>query len=189
MAGPPTAAFSQLRVRWEGTSLPYGALTTHGITTPTGPFADVQLAIADFAGILLEQLSGDVNIPYIDWKVGPEATGPTFRQVVGLAGDLAKPTAPPNATILVRATVAGVSGRFAGRFNLPGADETQIDGAGNLFDVYGGEINNKVDDAYEALAAVGGDPVVFSEAGGDPRPVEAFNVQLKMATQRRRLRR
>lgn len=189
MAGPPTPAFSQLTCRYTGIALPHGAATTHGFTTPAGPLADVLDAIEQFGVDLAVALTAEVTLLNITWKVGPEATGPSQLVDVGVAGSQTGSTAPPQVANLVHLRPAGVSGRFAGRFYLPGVNELSVAQDGQLTVPYAGAVLAAVEQAYSAMDAVGATPVIFPADASDPRPVEAINVSTRCATQRRRLRR
>lgn len=189
MAGPPTAAFSQLIVRYGGTGLPHGAVTTHGITTPVGDIGDVLLAIEGAATEFAACMASSVTILDVLWKVGPEATGPSTVVPVGIIGSSADPQCPPQVAYLIRLPVVGLSGRFAGRFYLPGCIEPEINHAGLMNPGLFTAVQNAALDFYADLATVGSEPVVFSTVSSDPRTVDAVQAQLQVGTVRRRNRR
>lgn len=189
MAGPPTSAFSQLAVRYTGVGLPFPAITTHGFTSPTSPLGDVLLAIVEFGGLIAEALSTFVTVDSVSWKVGPVATGQSTNVPVNAAGSVVGGVAAANCAALVRVSALDISGRFHGRFYLPGLPEFAIDDSSNITTDHMLTLQGAVDDAYAAVLAVGMEPRVFSSVSSDPRTVEAVNVQRRVSTQRRRMRR
>ena len=189
VAGPPSPAFSQLTVRYTGSSLPFGAVTTHGVTTPVGALDDVILQIHDAAQSLGSCLTPDVTVDDVLWKVGPEATGPSILIDVGQVGVRSGSAAPPNVANLVRLPVVGLSGRYGGRFYLPGVAEEDVNPNGTLEPDYAAAVLGGVESFYELLEEVEALPRVFSSNGGDPREVASVQVALRVASQRRRNRR
>jgi len=189
MAGPPTAAFSQITLRYGGSALPFGAVTTHGFTTPTGDLNDILDGIANFADEMRQALTNDVEIEDALWKVGPVATGQTIILPLGLTGGQGAPAAPPNVATLVRLSALDISGRFAGRFYLPGVNEAGVSANGLLS---GGQLDlvqASVLAAYAAIGLVGAEPRVFSSVSSDPRIVESIQTQQRVGSQRKRNRR
>lgn len=189
MAGPPTAAFSQLIVNYTGIGVPLGAKTTHGITTPQGPIGDVLLAIGAAGLDLSGACTAGITIESIDWKVGPVATGPTVNVPVQINGARPGETAPPQVATLVRLPVVGATNRLAGRFYIPGVSEGSISAGGVLDNAFIDSAQGAVEAFYATLLSVGSEPRVFSSLSSDPREVVAVQVQPLVATQRRRLRR
>lgn len=189
MAGPPTAAFSQLTVRYTGVGLPFPAVTTHGFTTSSSPIGDVTDAIATFGDELAQAISTFVTVDSILWKVGPVATGQSVVVGVNHPGEVVGGMAPANTAALVTLSLADVSGRFHGRFYLPGMVEFGIDDSSNLTTDHQTTIQAAVATAYAAVSLVGMEPVVFSSVSSDPTAVEAVLTQRRVSTQRRRMRR
>lgn len=186
---PP--GFAQINFIFGGSTLPTGAMCTQGIVAPeigtiTAYMADLSLA----AATLHEQISGDNCIlETVEVKMGPNATGPTFSEVVNQAGGQGVNTTPPGVSVLVRKTPDGVSNRFAGRVFWPSPAEAEVDSAGSIqgpeFDQY--------QDAFDAfggfLVTANTAPVILRAASSDPTNQLGYEVQLIVGTQRRRQRR
>lgn len=189
MAGPPTASFSQLICRWTGPQVPFGAVTTHGFTTPVGDINDVLDAIILFAEEIVVGLSNQVTLSEIDWKVGPVATGQTVTVTTNKQGGQTTPAATPQVAYLVNLVPTGISGRFGGRFYLPGVGEGAVDQTGALDPSAYEIIQGGVLAAYAAMDVVSAEPRIFPVGSSDPRAVEAVLLSGRVATQRRRVRR
>lgn len=189
MAGPPSAAFSQLIVRWTGAALPFPAITTHGFTTPVGEVGDVLSTIEGAVGALRSYASTFVTAESVTWKVGPVATGQSVTLPINLPGLTVGGVAPANVAALVSLAATDISGRFHGRFFLPGIVEFGIDDSSNLTNDHRATIQDAVDDFYTIMAEVEAEPRVFSTISSDPRTVENITVQRRVSTQRRRMRR
>lgn len=169
--------------------LPFGAATTHGFTTPVGDLTAVTDAITAFADALAFKLITGIQIPSVTWKVGPEATGPSVEIAVNAVGSESGSPATPNTAYLVNLPVVGMSGRFGGKFFLPGVAEGSVNGDGGLVGAFQTSLQSAVVDAYNAMATVSSQPFVFPANGGDPHEVDAVLVNTRAATQRRRMRR
>lgn len=189
MAGPPTSAFSQVTLRWTGSALPYGAVTTHGFTVPTAGAGELTDALSDFASRMRECVAQAVTLEDLILKRGPVATGPSVLLSVGLTGTQVAEPLPPQVASLVRLTVADVSSRFAGRFYLPPSTENATDGGGLINGGTYEAMQTSITEAYAALAEVGMAPRIFSADSSDPRIVESVLLQRRFGSQRRRNRR
>lgn len=190
MAGPPTAAFGQLNFIFGGAALPYGAAVTMGIQWPTDPPATFLTDLgAVMEPIVQGTLSTDHTLVQIDLKRGPVATGPTYSLPYGEVGLQGTNAAPPAVAGLIHKRVADLTQRLGGRFYWPmGVDESVID-AGVLNPATRAVWQGHFQDLYEFLVAEGAEPQVFPYNSSDPRTVSVFDVDARVATQRRRQRR
>lgn len=192
---PIPAGFAQANFIYTGTSVPTGAEWTLGLElgiSITDPEAAADaLDVAYGLSGLAANLGTGCNLTSILVKFGPDATGPSHTETVSQvgAGGLA---GPPNAAFLVnKVTLAG--GRAGrGRFFMPCVPEANVDNAGvlgagvvtafqddlNLF--YSGVVDR---DLFPTLLHGVGSPIP------SPTSIIGFQLQAKVATQRRRLRR
>lgn len=189
MAGPPTAAWSQLTWLWGGPAVPTGraAFTLgirHGADAP-----DILDAAETLFDDLEPVLSASLRCDEVRLKQGPVATGPTFVRPIGEFCDNGAEMAGPQVAVLVDKRVTGVSGRYGGRLYLPGLTEAGSAPGGQVLPDTRSALQDIFDSFYALLSGLGCDPAVFPSTGGDPREVESFQVQARLATQRRRLRR
>lgn len=187
--GPSTPSEALLTFNFGGVALPNGADTSLGLAADPASWNDPgwQADLLDATRDLVQlTCTNQVNLNSIDIKVGPVATGPTYTVTAGVPGATGTETVPPNTSMLVRKTVAGVSTKLMGRMYWPGTSEGNVLGNGNLsnFANYQTAWTNYFGALVGPLAAV---PLVFT--AGDPRDVTGLTLQSRVATQRRRLRR
>ncbi|HKZ21565.1 MAG TPA: hypothetical protein VJQ57_15850 [Acidimicrobiia bacterium] len=99
---------------------------------------------------------------------------------------------PPNTSVLVKKVTALVGRKHQGRMYLPAPRADGTNDGGLLTAAEAGIFQTAVDDWLGVIqsAAYFGAPVILHqfEADGDPTVIEAFVVQPRVATQRRRLR-
>jgi hypothetical protein len=112
------------------------------------------------------------------------------------AGGDASETLPPNSAYLVRKRTDLAGRRGRGRFYIPCPDETQVDRNGFIAGAWITAIQANLDDMHAAYASVPGGavvPVVLHRSEGAgiepvPTPIESFQLDGRIATQRRRMR-
>ena len=78
------------------------------------------------------------------------------------------------------------------RYSLPGIPEVEVDSAGAIGGTYLAASQSHVDDYYEGLVTAGLIPVLLHAEGSPvttPIEITSHEVDAKVATQRRRLRR
>lgn len=189
MAGPPSATFAQVTWRFGGSALPRGAACTLGVTTPLGGLTALGTVAEGFALAMEPWMVTEVNVQDILIKVGPVATGPTEVYSSSALGTNATDISSRAQAWLIHKRVAGVSGRFAGRMYWPGVPESLVGGNGDASTAARLDIESELLSFYTELGLAGAGPVVFSSLGGDPRPVERFDVDPLFGNQRRRNRR
>lgn len=188
MAYPPTSAFALLSVVMTVPLRDRDAVHTHGVSMPSDPIA----ALADTADLWDDTLA---TFTCTSWKTsgfalkqGPSDLGPTFEVSTIRSGTLNENPTPPNTALLARKQVTGVSGRRWGRFFVPGLNEAQVADGGSLTGPYFTSAAVAVNNWFEGLAAIYGGVFVYPNDSSDPRPVESYDAQSLVATQRRRLR-
>lgn len=189
MAGPPSATFAQITWRFSGVALPRGAACTLGVTAPLGGLPALGSIAEGFAQAMEPWMVTEVHVADILIKFGPVATGPTEVYPSSANGTNATDISSRAQAWLIHKRVAGVSGRFAGRMYWPGVPESLVGGNGDASTVARLDIEGELLSFYTELGLAGSGPVVFSSQGGDPRPVERFDVDPLFGNQRRRNRR
>lgn len=192
MAGPATPNQGLLTWRFAGAAMPFGAQTSLGVEGPNSALTapetldEIVLASATFHEAMAVI---DCQLTTVDLKIGPEATGPTLSAVVGQNGGEGNDATPPNTAFLIRKTISGISNRFSGRLYWPGVSDGNLMQGGNIDPTAYPTYRQACVDFFDALDAIAGiNPVVFNDSS-DPRVVSGLDLQLRVATQRRRLRR
>lgn len=138
---------------------------------------------------ILVQQSAAITLERVDVKFGPNASGPSGSAPGGSAGGIAGNVTPANLSALItkHTLLGGRKGR--GRTYLPGVPEANTGANGDLLALYVTNLTTAFSDFLGAVAAV--DLPVYLLHGDETAPteVEAFVVEVRPATQRRRLRR
>lgn len=186
--------FGQVNFRFTGTSAPLGAEVTCGFEN-SGLGVPATLAAA--AGVnwvesFLTGQSNDITLESVLVKLGPNDTGPAAEVSVVEQGDSTGDSLPANCAVLVR-KVTSLGGRAArGRFYVPGItdaligdDSTMVSGAQAIW-------QGLADDFFDKMEADGMELVLLhgpTSPLSSPTPLDSLQVDAKVATQRRRLRR
>lgn len=189
MAGPPSAAFSEIRFLFSGSSIPTGGAQCAFGAGAVSVATDVLDAAEAFWEGMQDYTVTGITLDSIDLKVGPEATGPTISRPIGQAGTTGSNGVSPNTALLIRKAVGGVSGRFAGRVFWPGMPESELFENGSWSTALLTGIGTVCDAFYTALETETSGAYIFPASLSDPRHVTALEPQARAATQRRRLRR
>ena len=95
----------------------------------------------------------------------------------------------PQVAYLVKKLTALGGRRNRGRFYLPGVVESKVDGAGNVLGAFQTTIQTSMDDFMTDTGAADIGVVILHSDGGTPTDVTSLQVEPKVATQRRRLKR
>jgi len=183
--------FGQVLFRFEGEAVPTGAAVTFGFEH-SGTF-DVDDKAATFAtiwdGSLLNQQMNTINLVEVLVKLGPDDTGPTGAWTGVFTGSLTGETCPPNVAALIQKRTALGGRRNRGRIYLPALRETQIHDDGVVDSAYLDELQNVATIFLGDMDTEGNPLVILHSGSGAPTPITALNVDGRVATQRRRLRR
>lgn len=183
--------FSQVNMLLGGTALPNKAQVTFGVrnvnlATPT---TIGTLAITRWNANIQPLLASTITLEGAYVKNGPDANGPFAQVAASQAGGVAAAASLPNLSVLVtKATdLGGRQGR--GRMYVPGVTESQTSDSG----VFAAGNQATWQSAFTAfLNALNTDNIpmyLLHKDAALPTPVIALNVQSRMATQRKRLRR
>lgn len=183
--------YAQITHVFSGVAVPNGAVVTHGIDL--GARLDHQTQCDEIAlawsSTVLGLQSTFITHDRTEMKLGPNSIGQTFISTRGFPGLVSGDPYSPNCAFLVRkvTSLGGRSGR--GRMFVPGLSESQVGSSGNLLGTALTGLQAELDDYYSALVTALADPVLFHTASSNPTPVNTFEVQGRLATQRGRLRR
>ena len=188
MAGPPSASFALATLVFGGVGLPSKAVTTFGMIAPDAQ-PDRAAIAALFATFHEDNFSVDVTLESIEFKIGPEATGPTFVEVVNQPGLVTGESAGPENACLIHKRIDDVSGRLHGRSFWPGLAESQVTTNGNIASGSLSFLQTGADALYNGLFTLGFSLEVFPSVGESSRPVSSLEVDGTTATQRLRKRR
>lgn len=188
--------FGQITFRFTGSALPHGAAVVLGFDHDGSKtaFEYAEDGYAVMASTILGQLTDDIQLTSTLVKLGPEDDGPSAEYADVTAGGYNTATAPPNVALLVRKNTALGGRRHRGRMYLPGVAEGDVNDDGSLESIYHSNVNGQVSAFGAALVLQGMDPVLLHDQPSTgvapaPTPIDSFQLQTRVATQRRRLRR
>lgn len=189
------SGYAQATWGFSGAGVPLGAAVTAGVElggTATDPTAVAEDLFGALGNTVMAQLHNDVALTSCLVKFGPDATGPSGVFTGAIAGSQTDEAMTPNVAFLVRKTTAlgGRAGR--GRFYLPGVPENSANEAGVVTGTAITNMQSELDDFLIAVGAADLNLVVLHGVGSPitaPTPLTALQVDGRVATQRRRLRR
>lgn len=187
--------YGQVTHLFGGAALPLGAAVTYGFTrgmNPSPPAEFAEIFHDAFADNIMSQVGTSVTLLSTLVKFGPDATGPSAEFADPRTGGNAGTVLGPNTAFLVRKQTAmgGRAGR--GRMYIPGVRETSADDAGVLQPASVALMQAEVDAFLVQVGAANVNLVVLHQAGSPlttPTDITGLQVDGRVATQRRRLRR
>lgn len=186
---------AQANYKFTGAAVPNGAQITMGyaIDTYSGDPSDMadDLILAWVGTIELLHTSACV-LTSVLVKFGPNDTGGAAEVSCNVTGNATGDSDSPNVATLVRKNT-GFGGRTGrGRFFLPGAPSTYLNQDGTFGSTWPVTLQARLDDWYTAQLAAGLVPVLLHSEDSPvttPMPIVGFSADIRVATQRRRLRR
>ena len=187
--------FAQVTFFMSGAGAPTGAACTLGVYNPGDDNAS-QIA-ANVGGAwednIMPEICNDITFTSCRAKRGPTETGAFADVAFSTAGTLAGACVAPNLAILVTLETSLGGRRGRGRFYVPGAQESDVDEAGNLSNTRVGLMNAALAGFQGDILTAGYGVVVLHSDGKSalpsPTSVDQFSTATLMATQRRRMRR
>lgn len=190
------SGFAQSNLFFGGSALPTGAQMTIG--WDVGAYAGDPAALAQdiveaWNGGDMDQLySSNVAFEGCLVKFGPTATGPSAFFGSATSGTASTATVAPNTSALIHKNTAlgGRAGR--GRMFQPGMPETEIDQSGTMNETWRGALETEWNTFFSTLAIENVEAVVLhgdTSPISTPTPITSISVDVRVATQRRRLRR
>lgn len=187
--------FAQVNWIFGGSAAPTGAEVTLGISINTwvDPLQDLAQALHGFwEDSVLPLQCSEIALQSTRVKAGPNDTGQMVEYSEPLGGGSSAEAVSPQVSVLVskQTVVGGRRGR--GRMFVPGTPETDIGSNGTLSVGAIGFLQAAFDELHQALdtnntAAF----LLHTETPSQPAPyfIESFAVQVRVATQRKRMRR
>jgi len=187
--------YSQVNLIFTGVPVPTGAQVTFGVDNQTddlSPSAIAAIVSAHYVTNLKSYLDSNASLATIRVKNGPNDTGPAVDAAGPGAGSASNSSVAPNTATLIRKVTAFGGRSGSGRMYHPCVDEAWIDEGGNL----GGGTLTALQGAWDDFLAdldASNVPMVLlhntTDVFASPTRVLGLEVQTKVATQRRRLRR
>lgn len=187
--------YAQANWQLGGAALPLGAEITLGLDVSGFSFGASSAAsecVSAWNDNIDPVMPSQITLNSVLVKYGPTATGPSAVAASGNIGSGSGSPTSPQVAFLVRKLTAqgGRAGR--GRFFLPGVTEGVVDEAGIVSGAALTALGAALDGFYADLVASNLEPVLLHSAGSPvstPTPITSFELDNRVATQRRRLRR
>lgn len=183
--------FAQINWRFVGSSMPNGAEVTLGCN-PDPSLSPAETAEAAHGAVAVEVMpivSSEVVLLDTLVKFGPNATGPSAVAGEAVAGSAAATTVAPQVAVLVRKVTLAGGRESRGRMYWPGAIDSQIGGDGALDSTAVTNWAGAMDALLTALETALIFPVILHNSVNAPTTIVDFNLDARVATQRRRNRR
>lgn len=191
MAVIPTG-FAQCNLFFVGSSVPRNAQIALGIDNNATLGAPALAGVVGGAWVthIMPLLPEVLTLEGVKAKLGPNATGAESTISYGVPGgdDDAEPM-PPNVAILVSKNTATGGIKNKGKIFVPAFPESDSSGGGYLLVARQTAWQTAMDAFLGALDTADSPMVVLHNDATAPTPVTDLLVQLRLATQKRRLRR
>lgn len=194
MAVIPTG-YAQANFRYSGGGLPNGAEWTLGLDISSaigGPAGVADDLITNYSATIRTVLPAATVLTGVLVKFGPNDLGPSAEVATSVPGTGGGVQTSPAVAILIR-KVTAIGGRPGrGRFYLPGVQESEVENTGLLTPAFVAGLQSEVDDFFAELVSSGMPPVLLHSETSPvavPTPITSFQVDSRVATQRRRQRR
>lgn len=185
-----------------GDSEPMVVTMGHDLSAYLGDHQEAAEALHFYFGEhVMPMLPSAYSHTAVDLYVGQAEGPPLVFSSTGapVAGDGGAAFIPQNSALLVRKRTDLAGRRGRGRIYLPGVEEALVDGAGNLTPAAVTGYQTQLDNWFEALNDTSTEPfphipaVILHRSEGEgaeppPTTVASFQLEDKIATQRRRLR-
>lgn len=183
----------QVNYRYSGSACPTGAEVAIGFRN------DGDLSLPDLGALFIDAWDDEIQqwtaaqavLESVLVKLGPNDTGPQAEFASGLTGAAAGSATPPNVGLLVNKVTALGGRRNRGRSFWPAFTEADVDPSGFIAPLYLTFLQARATAFLNQISTAGANMVVLhSESSlGAPPTVSNYEVQSRVATQRRRLRR
>lgn len=138
---------------------------------------------------LRPQVSAALTLDRVDVKFGPDDTGPSGTAAGGLNGGIAGNVTPANLTSLIQKQTLLGGRRGRGRVYMPGVPEANTQPNGNLTVAYQGALAGSWNQFRLDMEASDLPLFLLHSDATTPTEIQLFSVDIRPATQRRRLRR
>lgn len=187
--------YAQVNYKLGGAALPELAETTLGLNVElyAGSASDAaEDAALAFVDNILPRLGNAVTFLEASVKFGPNSTGPSGVKAGGATGGVGAGAMAPQVSWLIT-KVTGFGGRQGrGRMYIPGLIDSIVADGGIIDGTQVTLMQTAMDNFHGDLVAFGLIPTLLRAPDspiGAPVPVTSFEVQNRVATQRRRNRR
>jgi hypothetical protein len=155
------------------------------------------LSAADLAAVIgalwatevMPLFSETITLEKVKVKYGPNDTGAEGTANIGVPGTLANEPMPPNVALLAKKVTAAGGKKNAGKMFVPAIPEADSDGGGLLIPARLAAWNDALEAFFDGMTAADVPIVVLHSDVTTPTTVLALDVEQKLATQKRRLRR
>ena len=186
------SGFGEISVVHSGAGVEGQALWSVGFDNNAGSTAaEVAELFSDalVAQGYLDLISSSAAIDFVRVKLGPDATGPSAEFADGQTGTVGGEAAPPSVAALVHkiTPLGGRKGR--GRLFIPCLAEASLGNAGLITVSWRSAAQTMFDTIGGAMALASLPLMLLHTDATSPTAIEAFSVDQRVATQRRRLRR
>lgn len=185
------AGFGEAAFEFQGAAQPLGAVVTIGFSNDATQSAtdcaqDLHTLMRD---VVAAMCSVETSLLRTNVKLGPDATGPIGTYATTQAGGRSGDSCPPNVAFLVRKATALGGRQGRGRFYLPGIAEGDVDEGGTLSASIRDAASAALGTFHFAASAADVPPFLLHNDSLAPTAITTYNLDVKVATQRRRLRR
>jgi hypothetical protein len=181
--------FAQLNYIFEGTAAPQGAQVTIGLDPVSSDPIDVaELAFNLWVTHLKGNTSANLNLVGTLVKMGPNESGNFHLRSSIEPGGVGGDCDPPNTAFLIKKVTAIGGRRGRGRLFYPGVFSANTSNGGLIDGGTLSAIQADWDDWQAGAVSASIPPVLLHADSTPPTPILSFDVQQKVATQRRRLR-
>lgn len=185
-----------------GDSEPMVTTLGHDLSAAGSNYEDAANDLHTLFGIyIMGRTITDYTLESVTLYVGQDGGPPAIYESTEapIVGGATQQALPQNCAWLIRKRTGAAGRRGRGRMYIPGPHELQVSNTGVLSTLYRGDLQTEVNGWHaELLTGLTGGvgplpPVVLHRSEGigtepPPTPVTAFEVDEKIATQRRRLR-
>lgn len=186
------ATYAQVITPLTHVNLSRSAAVVYGISVLSSPASASDLADtcnaafrADLSALIDSQVT--IGPSHVSWNDGSGIFSGDGTDSGN--GTLSDNTCPPNVALLVRKTTAAPGRAGRGRMYLPwAATEASVTEAGAFDPAAAAVVNAAFEDWRTAMEGDDNRIVVLHAGAGTPAAVTAFSCDLRVATQRRRLR-
>lgn len=183
--------YAQVNFRFDGFAIPTGAEVALGCVL--GGEDDPVVIATGYKNAWLasftEAQTDETNFKEVLVKFGPNIDGISTVLPVGVVGGRDVLSESPNVAILVQKRTGTGGRKGLGRMFVPGLDQDDVTGAGQLTSTALALWQAKADEFLGHAAIAAFPPVLLHAEAGPPAPITDLVVSQTVATQRRRLRR
>lgn len=183
--------YGQVNFIFGGNGFPRGAQVALGFLDTAGDDPAVEAtALATCWGDNMSAVqSTNITLQFVKVKQGPTDTGPESTIATAVDGTVVSNPLPPNVAVLAKKVTTSGGRKNLGKMFIPGACESQTDGAGLLTSSALTAFNSAVAGLLADMATADLPMRILHTDATTPTEVTALVCQQLMAQQHRRIRR